>query len=456
MATFNMAEYDQMMSTSFTTSSKFLPTNVVVEQKSSSSSSTSSSSSNQAAATATTVTAGTSTPTGGNSAPSSSTFNSLSSVSTVTVVQDKNDDVVHAVNFGQKKFFFFTIDDYDFDDEWIDIIREAVATVAAGTQKLTVENVKFQIEFQYGDTNEYDRDQHGEYLDKIKCIESFIGFERQQMTFAWLVKNGRVDNDHAITELNRLMERGPKPDKNRWHLGFHSWTQPKVNVILDVITQWRNENPGLKCQFSNIVNELLEPFNLHVDNPSILPEHTYLQLRSMFTRLRDNATQWNGEDRVGFVSSVGLLLPRLCLECGNGNAPMGATFGKYCSSVCKETSKKKKVGTRKCLECENGNAPMGGTFGRYCSSRCQCKQASLKKKVGTRKCAECETGNAPVGGTYGKYCNNGCKNKNIGKKRKREVGIRLCAECRIGNAPMGGKFGKTCSGVCFRKRLKSK
>ena len=217
MATFNMAEYNQRMLAQFTASSKFLPTNVVVEQKSSSSSSTSSSSSNQAAATATTVTAGTSTPTGGNSAPSSSTFNSLSSISTVTVVQDKNDDVVHAVNFGQKKFFFFTIDDYDFDDEWIDIIREAVATVAAGTQKLTVDNVKFQIEFQYGDTNEYDRYQHGEYLDKIKCIESFIGFERQQMTLAWLVKNGRVDNDHAISELNRLMERGPKPDKNRCH-----------------------------------------------------------------------------------------------------------------------------------------------------------------------------------------------------------------------------------------------
>ena len=271
------------------------------------------------------------------------------------------------------------------------------------------------------------------------------------MTLAWLTKNGRVDNDHAITERNRLMERGPKTGKRS------KWTQPKTNVILDVINQWRNENPGLKCQFSYIANGLLKLFNLHIDNPSILPEHTYLQLRSMFTRLRDNATQWNGEDRVGFVSSVGLLLPRLCLECGNGNAPMGATFGKYCSSVCKETSKKKKVGTRKCLECENGNAPMGGTFGRYCSSRCQCKQASLKKKVGTRKCAECETGNAPVGGTYGKYCNNGCKNKNTGKnKRKREVGIRLCAECRIGNAPIGGIYGKYCNNGCKNKNTGKK
>ena len=330
MATFNMAEYNQRMLTQFTTSSKFLPTNVVVEQKSSSSSSTSSSSTNQADQAAATVTAGTSTPTGGNSAPTSSTSNSLSSFSPVTVEQDKNDDVVHAVNFGQNKFFLITIDDYNFDDECIDIIREAVATVAAGTQKLTVDNVKFQIEFQYGDTNDYNRNQHGEYLDEIQCIESFIGFERQQMTFAWLVKNGRVDNDHAITELNRLMERGPKTGKRS------KWTQPKTNVILDVINQWRNENPGLKCQFSYIANGLLKLFNLHIDNPSILPEHTYLQLRSMFTRLRDNATQWNGEDRVGFVSSVGLLLPRLCLECGNGNAPMGGKYGKLCSSVCKK------------------------------------------------------------------------------------------------------------------------
>ena len=98
----------------------------------------------------------------------------------MTVVQDKNDDVVHAVNFGQKKFFFFTIDDYDFDDEWIDIIREAVATVAAGTQKLTVKNVLFQIESQYGDTNDYEN-QHGcEDFDRIKCIESFINKQQEE------------------------------------------------------------------------------------------------------------------------------------------------------------------------------------------------------------------------------------------------------------------------------------
>ena len=288
------------------------------------------------------------TPTGDTSASSliiSSTSNSSS-----PLLSDIEEDVVpaHAAVFGQNNFFPTTTINCDFDDLWTDRIRNAVTSVTAGPQKLTVENVFDQIEFQCSDND----DQYGgKDRDEIKLIESFIEIEHRQMAMEWFDENGRVNN-HALGRLATIKARGPKNVKG----AFKAWTQPKADVLLNATSSWQEKNPGKLCLFSSIADDILEDFNLHMENPPVPPEHTYQALDSMFRKLLAKTSKWNGEDRVGgtkiYPGSAtvergtflrqhrklhGLTARECARESCQGNAPLGAKpgYGRFCSASCK-------------------------------------------------------------------------------------------------------------------------